>query len=57
MCSPESFFKAEDNWFGFVALSADTKEVSRRYIAIRVAADGVYRVPALRIGWLEVRRG
>lgn len=28
VCSPRSFFSAEDNWFGFVALSNDKKEVS-----------------------------
>ncbi|CAN0076223.1 unnamed protein product, partial [Hapterophycus canaliculatus] len=27
VCSPDSFFSAEDNWFGFVALSADEKEL------------------------------
>lgn len=29
VCSPRSFFMAEDNWFGFVALSKDKKEVSQ----------------------------
>ncbi|CAN0281450.1 unnamed protein product [Pylaiella littoralis] len=27
VCSPESFFKAEDNWFGFMGLSKDEKEM------------------------------
>lgn len=27
VCSPDSFFSAEDNWFGFIGLSKDKKEV------------------------------
>ncbi|CAM9520983.1 unnamed protein product [Ectocarpus sp. 6 AP-2014] len=27
VCSPDSFFSAEDNWFGFIGLSKDKKEM------------------------------
>ena len=36
VCSPDSFFKEEDNWFGFIAVSRDDdgqKEVRRASVA------------------------